>query len=310
MKRFLCFLLALSLLMSVAACGKEESEPAETAGGQNQTVPETTAPGEEETAAPTEATSPAFVRTDLVNDENLVFAVTEFTGNDHLGLQMQVYCENKTDRNLMFSLDGVSVCGIMYDPFWAEEVAAGKGVYSTVSFDTYALEELGVLSVDEISFRLSVIDSEEWMNEPLADDHFTVYPTGLSADTVVYPEYVHKNGETIIMDDENLLFIVEKVNDAGDDLYTLNCYIVNRTDKDLLLSWDNVSVNGMMVDPFWAAAVGAGKQLYTTVSFFRSDLEPQGIEDVQEIVFTLTGFDYDDFSGDYLLEETFTFQPK
>ena len=59
-----------------------------------------------------------------------------------------------------------------------------------------------------------------------------------------------------------------------------------------------------------AAFVGAGKQMYTTVSFFRSDLEAQGIEDVRDIRFTLTAFDYNDFTGDYIVEEELTFQPK
>ena len=312
MKRIFCLLLCLSLLLSLAACGKQESDPTEVVVQPAPTELPTEAPAAAETEAPTEAPTESpvvsFETAELINNENLVFTVSEFVTSEHLGLEMKVYCENKTDKTVIFSLDGVSVCGIMYDPFWAEEVTGGSAVHSSVSFDTYQLEQMGITSVDEISFRLSVIDSDAWMDEPLADDHFTVYPTGLTAETVVYPEYRHKNGETVVLDNENLLFIIEKVDDAGDDLFSVSCYIANRTDKDLLLSWDGVSVNGMMVDPFWAAAVGAGKQLYTTVSFFRSDLEAQGIEDVREIVFTLTGIDYENF--DTVLEENLTFQPK
>ena len=312
MKRIFCLLLVLCLVLSLAACGKQESNPTEAPEQPAPTELPTEAPVVTETEAPTEApTEPpvvSFEAVELINNENLIFAVTEFVTSEHLGLEMKVYCENKAERPVIFSLDGVAVCGIMYDPFWAEEVTGGSAIYSTVSFDTFQLEEMGITSIDEISFHLSVVDSEEWMNEPLADDDFTIYPTGLTAETVVYPEYRHKNGETIVLDNENLLFIIEKVDDAGDDLFSISCYIANRTDKDLLLSWDGVSVNSMMVDPFWAAAVGAGKQLYTTVSFFRSDLEAQGIEDVREIVFTLTGIDYENF--DTILEENLTFQPK
>ncbi len=307
MKRIFVCLLTLSLLLSLVACGAPaEPTVAATEAPAAEVIGET--PTEMPTEAPTEAPAITLEKLELVNDEDVTFTVTEFQNNEHLGLQMHVYCENKTEKPMIFSLDGVSVCGIMYDPFWAEEVAPGKAVNSIVSFDTFELEQYGVLSPDEINFRLSVIDSEEWMNEPFVDEHFTVYPTGLDAESVVYPEYQHKNGETILVDDQ-VLFIVEKVEDTDGDLYTLNCYIANRTDKDLLISWDNVSVNGMMVDPFWASAVGAGKQLYTQISFFRSDLEAQSIETVSEIEFTLCAYDYSSFDGTAVLEQTLTYLP-
>lgn len=306
MKRLLGLILSLTLLLNLAACG-EKTEPTDAATeatlGQTE-APATDAP----TEAPTEPVDYSAESRTLMDDENGVFTITGFQDNEHLGLEMHVYCENKTDRTMIFSLDGVSVCGVMYDPFWAEEVAAGKKGNFVVYFDTFELEELGIPSVDEISFRLSVIDSENWMDEPFLDETFTVYPTGLTAETVTYPEYRHKNGETVIVDNDQLLFIVEKVADSGDDFYTLNCYIANRTGSDLLVSWDGVSVNGFMVDPYWAAAVGAGKQLYAEISFLTSDLMAQGIENVTDIEFTLSAVDYDSFET--VLEETCSFQPK
>lgn len=305
MKRIWGLTLALSLLLGLTACGGN-AEPTAPAAQPTQAA-ETEAPATEDA---TEAPAYSAESWELVDDENVTFTVTKFVDNAHLGLEMHVYCENKTDRSMMFSLDGVSVCGVMYDPFWAEEVSAGKKTNSIIYFDTYALEEMGIASVDEISFNLSVIDNDNWMDEPFVDGDYTVYPTGLTAETVTYPEYRHKNGETVIMDNESLLFIVEKVDDTDGDFYTLNCYIANRTDRDLMVSWDGVSVNGFMVDPFWAAAVGAGKQLYAEISFFTSDLEAQGIETVSEIEFTLSAYDYDSFDGEYIVEETCTFQPK
>ena len=313
MKRIFAFALALSLVLSLAACGgKPADSPAtepirETEPAPVATEAPTEAATEEATEAPTEAPAILVENLELVNNEDLIFTVKGFKDNEHLGLQMHVYCENKTDRPMIFSLDGVSVCGIMYDPFWAEEVAAGKAVNSVISFDTYELAEMGVTSVDEISFRLSVIDSEEWMNEPFAVEHFTVYPTGLTADTVEYPEYQHKNGETII-EDGNLRFIIVKVEDTDGDLYTINCFVENKTDRDLLVSWDNVSVNGMMVDPFWASAISAGKMLYTTVNFYRDDLAAQGIENVTEIEFTLVAYDYNEFGDGPIVQNTVVYQ--
>ena len=310
MKQCFALLLALSLVLGLAACGGNTPADATTA----PTVSATSAPeipATEATVPPeTQAAIPVTEAVTLVDTDQLTFTVTEYRTNEHLGLEMHVYCENKTDATMMFSLDSVSVCGVMFDPFWAEEVAPGKKVNSVVYFDTFALEEMGVKSPDEISFRLYVFDNERWMDEPFLDDRFSVYPTGLTPEQVVYPQHQPSSGQTVIMDNDSLVFIVERVDDTQSGFYTLDCYIANRTDRDLLVSWDGVSVNGFMVDPFWAAAVGAGKQLYTQVSFPESELLNQGIEIVDEIEFTLTAMDYDSLDGTFLVEETCTFQPK
>ena len=306
MKKMIC--LALIFALALTGCGSKNAPETQP---PTQSIPGTEAPETvPATEAPTEAAAYESGETVLVDNEFVTFTVTGFRENAHLGLEMQVFCENKTDRTVMFSLDGVSVCGVMHDPFWAEEVAPGKKANSTVSFDTFTLAEQGIESVDEISFRLSATDSDSWLDEPFADDHFTVYPTGLNADTVVFPEYRHKNGETVVLDNENLLFIVEKVDDTDTGFYTLNCYLANRTDKDLMVSWDGVSVNGFMVDPFWAAAVSAGKQMYTSIRFASADLAEQGIDTVTELAFTLTAYDYNSFDMDYVVEENLTFLPK
>ena len=306
MKRIFAILLVLSMLFSLAACGGDP-EPTEKVPGATKPV-QTEAPTEEPTEAPTEPPAYTADNWNLVDNENVVFTVTEFRHNEHLGLEMHVYCENKTDKNMMFSLDGVSVLGVMYDPFWAEEVAAGKKANSTIYFDTFELAEMGIDSVDEISFRLSVMDNDNWMDEPFVDEVFTVYPTGKTAETVVYPQYRHKNGETVIVDGD-LLFIVEKVDDVDSSRYVLNCYIANRTDKNLLVSWDGVSVNGFMVNPYWSVSIASGKQAYSEIIFFRSELDKQDIEVVQDITFRLQASNSTDWSEDYLFDEIFTFNP-
>ena len=318
MKKILSLLLVLCLLTGLTACGGEPqtaTEPAalpEATQAPGETGAPTEAPVEtpEETEAPTEAAAYITEALVLVDDENVTFTVEGFVENAYLGTEMHVALENKTDKTVIFSLDGVSVCGVMHDPLWAEEVTPGKKAVSVVYFDTFTLAEQGIGALDEISFRLSVVDNDNWMDEPIVDDHFRVFPTGLTAETVVFPEYRHKNGETVLLDNDKLLFIVEKVDDADDDFYTLNCYIANRTDRDLLLNWDGVSVNGFMADPYWGAAVGAGKQLYTQVRFLASDLAERGIETVTEMEFTLTASDYADLGTDYVVEETITFQPR
>lgn len=312
MKRFLTLLLCLALSASLAACGATpaptEAPPAPTAA---PSAPEATEAPQEDGAPKVDEslTQEQTLNLLLYSDEDCAFTVTEAEFNEHLGLRVHVRCENFSDRPLMFTWNNTSVCGFMYDPFWAEEVAAGKKVNSIIDFDTYALEQLGVASPDAITFTLTVVDSEEFLDEPLVNEGFCIYPTGKEPGQVVYPEYRHKNGETVITENDTLTFIIENVEDEVSEYYTLNCYIANHTGKNLLITWDAVSVNGFMVDPFWAASVAGGMQLVTQISFLRSDLEAQGIEEVQNIEFTILAMDNDDWDADYLLSETCTYNP-
>ena len=303
MKRFL--ILALCLTLMLAACGKRnEPAPAPTAPGLILN-PEPTAPP---TEAPTEP-APSLPAVDLVPSDKCSFTVTGTELNEHLGLQIHVLCENHSDRPLMFSWGNVSVCGFMYDPLWAVEVAPGKKANSTIGIDTYALEKIGINNVEEISFTLTVRDSEEFMEAPIVEESYSLYPTGKNAETLKLPQYRHRDGETVIVDTEDLTFIIYEVDDELADYYTLHCYAANRTGRDILLFWEDVSVNGFMVNPYWSVHIASGKQAYSEIIFFRSELKKQDIEVVQDIEFRLQASDSNDWSADYLFDEVFSFKP-
>ena len=303
MKRI--FILILCLMLALSACGKKtEPAPAPSIPGLILDPVPTAAP----TEIPTEP-APSLPAADLIPDSRCSFSVTGTELNEHLGLQIQVLCENDSDRPLMFSWSNVSVCGFMYDPLWAVEVAPGKKVNSTIGIDTYALEKIGINNVEEISFTLTVRDSEEFMEPPMVEESYSLYPTGKDAQSLKLPQYRHREGETVIVDTEELTFIIYEVDDELADYYTLHCYAANHTGRDILLFWEDVSVNGFMVNPYWSLNIADGKQAYSEIIFFRSDLEAQDIEVIQNIEFRLQASDHNDWSADYLFDEVFTFKP-
>ena len=313
MNRFFALLLCAAMLLSLAACGSSEkpapTDAISTAPQPAPTAAPTAAPTDAPTAAPAVLPDLAPEIIQLVDNDHVAVYITGIKNNEHLGMQLGIQCINKTDRALIFSWDMVSVCGFMYDPFWAEEVAPGKTANSTIDFDTYVLEQMGVASVDEISFTLRVYDSENWMEAPLVQEPCTIYPTGLNAETVRFPARPESAGQVVVAEDENARFVIEwaDAEDASD--YTVYVYMENNTDRTLMYAWDMVSVNGMMADPFWATVVAAGKKACSEVTFYRSDLAANGIEDVENIEFTLTVSDYDNWENGNLLEKTFTYQP-
>lgn len=300
MKRMICLVLALAMIFTLTACGGKEESVVTTATEVHVEIDEAVTPEETtEEAVPetTEAPVTVFETDDTVLLDNAfcTFSVGAASSNDLAGMQLEVTCVNKTQEALDFSWDNVSVCGMMYDPMWAVTVPAGETLTSQVEIDTYALENMDVQAADEITFQLNVLSSENWMDAPYAEEYFTIYPTGLSADTVIYPVRENVVTETVLVDDENMTFIIEYVQ-RQDLYYVARCYIANKTQSTLMTSWENVSVNGQAVDPFWTALVAPGKSAYAEVKFADSDLKALGIKAVDSITFDLTAYDDADWT--------------
>ena len=309
MKRMICLILALVMVLAMAACGSKEVPVVTTATEVTVEVDEAVVP--EETA--TEATVPEetqetvqTLEAALVDNEYCAFSVGAAATNDLAGMQVAVTCVNKTQEALVFSWNDVSVCGLMYDPCWAVTVPAGETLVSQVEIDTYVLETMDIHAPEEITFQLNVVSSENWMDAPYVAEYFTIYPTGRNADSVVYPIREAVVSEQILVDDENMTFIIEYVEEQ-DLTYVVKCYITNKTAETIMTNWENVTVNGEPVDPFWTALVAPGKSAYAQVTFNMSDLASVGIEEVEQIDFDLLAYRYDDWSE--LVHITATYLP-
>lgn len=123
------------------------------------------------------------------------------------------------------------------------------------------------------------------------------------------PEYTLK--ETVIVDDENCTFKIMRIDPDGSMGFSIKVFLENKTDKTLMFSWEDVSVMGYMINPFWAAEVAAGKKANEDIFFYSSDeaFEECGITSVDEISFLLRVYDSDDWSADDLINDCFTIYP-
>ena len=291
----------------------QEAAAPEKAAEEPQPETDASAPAEEEPAqdepAPSGASSYTISDEVIVDDENCAFTIVKAEDDDFWGFTLKAFCENKTDKALTFSIDDVSVNGYMSDPFWMTEVAAGKKSNEEITFVTSSFETIGITTADEITFTLNIYDSDDWEADNLVADTFTIYPTGLTKDQIVVPERKTAAGEQTIVDDGNTAFIILGADTDTFWGYTVLCYLENKTDKPLMFTWEDVSVNGYMIDPFWASEVAPGMRSYAEISFLDSYFEDNGITDVEDIEFLLRIYDSDDWMADDLYESVHTYNP-
>lgn len=245
----------------------------------------------------------------IVDNSYCKFTIVSVDPNGFWGFTLKALCENKTSKKLMFAFDNSSIMGYMIDPLWATEVAPGKKSNVEISFSSDTIKECGITWVDEISFLLRVYDSDDWSADPFVNSIYTIYPTGLNSSQIVYPNRVVVSGEKIIVDNKDITFIIQSVDPNGFWGYTLNCYIYNKTTKNMMVSWDDVSINGYMIDPFWATEVSPGKRTYTSITFSDDSLAENGISKVNNIEFTLYAYDNDNWFSDYIIKNVYTYNP-
>jgi len=308
MKKILTLLLAIITVLSFTACNSD------TASNDDPNSASVTNSEKKEDLDNSQGIADNKVQYTLadaviVNNEHCTFTITSIDPDNMWGFTVKALCENKSNINLMFSWDDVSVNGYMIDPFWASEVAAGKKSNVEISFSNSQLKKSNIASVEEIIFTLGVHDSDDWRADDLVKEEYSIYPTGIDAASVIYPERTPASGEMVFVDDNSCTFIIEGVEPEGSWGYTLNCYLVNKTSEPLMFSWDNVSVNGYMIDPFWTTEVLSGKRAYCEISFFDSDFEENGINNVEEIEFNLRIYSSENWSAPDIYNEIFTYNP-
>ena len=168
-QKTMTFLLAAVLCLALAACGGAGND---TTGTVNPSKPAGSSSSAQEDTKPS-GTNKEQV---LVDDENITVKITGTQEDSLWGYTVKIYLENNTDKELMFSVDDVSVNGFMCDPFWASTVAAGKKANEKITFSEAAFKENGIEAVEDISFTLHVYDSNDLAADSLLKKTFTVNP--------------------------------------------------------------------------------------------------------------------------------------
>lgn len=312
MKRLAAFLLALTLIFSLAACGGDvtpSSDPAK--------------PSESSTAAPAQSESTENVQNSSENENKNEISFTEIVAVDNdecaikitgidpdnlWGYTLKAHLENKSaEKTYMFSVETASINGVRCDPLFATEVAAGKKANKEISFSDSDLKENGIGDYTDIELTFRVYDNDDWLADEVARQTVHVYPYG--EDKAVKFVREPQTTDNVIIDNDYVTVIVTGYEEDTLWGYAVNLFLLNKTDKNVMFSADEASVNGYMADPFFATEVAAEKCAFTSMSWSDSTLEKNGITAVEKIDFKFRAYDSDDWLADDFANETITLIP-
>lgn len=220
---------------------------------------------------------------------------------------ISLYLENKSsDTDYIFDIDVCAVNSVEVKSAGAFTVPSGKVALEKFYITEAALTEIGITDITDIFLDMKVYNENSWDEEYVADASVNIYPKG--KDKAVPYVREAKDTDTVIADNSEVSIIVTGLSD--NDVLScqdLNFYFINKTDKELMLTIEEVSVNGNMMDPFFATSVLPGFSKFSNASWFDEDLSENGIDEITEIVFTMIVRDENDWDSDDILNEKVTY---
>ena len=315
MKKLIALLLALVVMLSLAACGDEKAtgsaEKQQNTQSQNKTDEEK--PEESEPEATTTVVEEnnkdeaSFTEVVVVDNEECLIRITGIENDLIWGYSLKVYMENKSaDQTYMFSVDDAAINGVQAQTLFATDVAPGKKANESLIF-MEDLSEYGIGDFTDIELVFSVSDMEDFLADPVVETSVHVYPYG--EDKAVQFTREAQASDLTLVDNDYVTAIVTGYEEDEIWGYTAQLYLVNKTDKPLMFSADESSVNGFMVDALLAETVSAGRCAFSSLIWDSTAMEENGITEIEEIEFMLQAYDLDDLSAEYVVNESVTFNP-
>ncbi|MCD7729544.1 MAG: hypothetical protein LUI60_06505 [Clostridia bacterium] len=303
---FLSAVLAVCLAFGMAGCGFLDDTDTVTTSTSSTGSSSSSSSSSEDNSSNNGKNTATFEAVTIADNGYLTIIVESYEKDYLFGPAFKVYLENKTaDTTIMFSITDAAVNGIMCDPLWAKEVGSGLKSYSYVYFSS--LEDNGINYIKTVEMAFRAYDSDDWLADDLFEETVTLTVQNTTTES-----------STFSVASENGFSAVELVNSSGvlikiidyDEDYLLGprfiVYIENSTDKTLMVTVDDVGVNGYDCDPYWATEVWAGKAKYSSMYWFSSTLSNYNIDAIQTVTFTLRAYDSDNWLSADIINKSVT----
>lgn len=259
------------------------AESAQAPAGES-TAAETTA----ETAAEETASSDTTIEEQtLFSAEGVTVIAKEYVTDTVFGDGIRLEIDNDSDKDVGVGCTALIVNDYMISDLFAEEVAAGKKSNETLDLYSNELESAGISNVGQIEIYFHLYDPD-------------TYETTYTADKVTIKTNHFDDMDTSPNDDGQELYNQDGIRIVGryvdeDDIWGTGIvlYLENKTDKNVVIQCDDMSINGYMVTPYFSSTVYAGKMAVDEITILQSDLDENGITSVDDVqlVFNISDAD-------------------
>lgn len=256
----------------------EESETAEA----NENAPDVSEDSQDATVTIDEQV--------LVEQDGIVITAKEYVTDSIWGDGIKLFLENNSDKDVVVGCKALIVNDYMIADLFSSTVAAGKKANETMYLSSTQLNAAGIENVGKIEIYFQVSDS-------------STYDTVFDTECVTIQTSEYANMDTAPNDEGTELYnqdgirIVGKTVDENSFWGTaILLYCENTSGKNVGISVDDMSVNGLMMNPLFSTTIYDGKKSIEDITVFSSDLEENEIEAIEEVELKFHIYDADSYS--------------
>lgn len=210
---------------------------------------------------------------------------------------MQV--ENKSaEKDYTFDLDKAFINGLQYDLYMSVDVAPGKKAIEEIDVFGSYLERMkseGCEQLSDIELCFAVHEMDNFDDEHMMSGSAHVYPYG--KDQAMAFDRPSLSSDVVLVDNDYLtiLYIGDKTDsDREYGEYTVELFIVSKSDKDLKVDLSEEYINDFLIPSYADISIAAGRSRYASVSWGLRVLDDAGVSEVSSIE-CIFGVQEDDF---------------
>lgn len=291
MKKLICVLLAIVMLLGLTACGKSKTETAEPEKADmtdTETVDDVTDVTEEmeetDVQDSTESSEElpefdqsAIIETTVILDQDNIKVTATALEYDDYSANLKLSLENNSDKTLTFSTNtlgfsGNSINGFMIpDGYFNSEIAPGKKANETATFSYDYLQLFGINEIADIVLGIRVTDED--YNETIYPDCQikTSIADSYTYDNTSYQKAISSTDVQKALGLTSTYFTTDVLYDADNIQIVSGTLISNEDDEQMLLleavnsgtEMKNIIVTGLSVN---GLTVYDGNWSSTTIS--------------------------------------------
>ena len=285
---------------------KDESDEDESDEEESKDEEET----KEGKKTPSKSTRPITLKNEMLVDNEL-FSITakSIDEDSEYGYTVYLLIENKSpDKTYTFNIQKGEVNGVEVNLYTVIFVNPQKKANTSVIIDD--LKEYGIEEYTDIELTVDVTEGKYTYDKPyVMSESVHIYPYGKENAT----EFVYeaKAGDQVLVDNEYVTVIYTGDNKENELGYSINLYIVNKTDKDITVSGDDMSINGYMAEAYYDQHISAGKISLSGIQWYGETFKENDMDEskINDIEFSLDIYPEDDAEAEHFFNGMLKFAP-
>ena len=284
--------MALFVLMALGS-GSSKTDTKEIVTSNNGDASGTKENGDNESPTPDKGNDDSSAVTIgeqvLLDKGGIVITAKEYVSDIIWGDGIKLLVENNTDKAVTVGCNALIVNNCMISDLFVADVAAGKKSNEVMYLSSSELKAAGIDSVGQVEIYFHVYDSDTY--EDILDSEHVTIKTSKFDNMDTTPD----DSGTELYNKDGIRIVGKTVDENSFWGSAILLYCENKSGKNVGISVEDMSINGFMLSPFFSTTVYDGKMAFDEVTVFSSELEENGIEEINEVELKFRIFDADTY---------------